>query len=148
MISELNHEEIIKLINDKSEHFICTQIDEDNSVFISKSPLEINKARFRITVYFNKNNVVKTTLVAVDIQNNDMYINCDTDSLHRKWLKESYGDNGEDCSYGIRYTYPNMDISSEHDPRGGSDIIIVSYKKSVKIDSAKINYDDFDKIKK
>lgn len=128
MINELNREEINRVICDRIDLFISNQIDENNCVYISKAPVEIRDGRFRVSVYRNKKLVKKVTLVAVEHQSNDLYMNCDTDELHKRWLNNNYGEPKEIVQYGVKYTFPNMIISSEHDPRSGSDIIIIIYQ--------------------
>jgi len=128
VISELSREEIVRLINEKKEMFIYKQFEDNRCMYMSKVAIEINGVRFRIEAYLNDSNVRRVTLVAVGVQSNVLYKNYDTDNIHRKWLKQNYGEPTESFISGVKYVLPNMVISSEHDPRSGSNRIFISYK--------------------
>jgi len=132
MIKTLNREEIIKLISCNKNLFICYQTSDGTSIYVSENPIEINKARFRITIYYNKKNITRVELVAVKLQTNDKYQNCDTNTLHLNWLKNNYGKATEKYLWGVKYILADMDISAIYDPRSGSNSIVVSYKDVIK----------------
>ena len=106
-------------------------ISNEEYVAVSKSPVEIKDVRFRLSLYFNNEKLMKVILVGVTKQNKEEYINRSTRDIHETWLRSLFGDPTKIEIYGCKYELESMTISSEHDPRNESDVIVINYFSQV-----------------
>jgi hypothetical protein len=90
-------------------------------------PTDINGVKFRVSLFFSNNELVRVMLVAIDMQDNEKYIGKPTKEIHNNWLIENFGKSYKEKIYGISYKFDDIKISSEHDPRSLSDHIIIDY---------------------
>ena len=127
MIEDITKENVLGKYNTSIKDFIKNEIDEKHCASISKMPIEIVGVRFRVTLFFEESDLVRVFLVAVEKQLKEKYIGISTREIHENWLKECFGNPNEERQCGICYRFDNVNISSEHDPRSGSDHIIIDY---------------------
>ena len=131
MVNDFSLEEIQNYLAKNKSEFIENKLNKNNCVYVSKLPVELMEVRFRLSIYIDSDKISKITLVAVQKQKKAEYENKTTDEIHKKWLKSIYGNPNEEITYGCKYALEWAEISSEHDPRSGSDIIIVRYITNV-----------------
>ena len=125
MNNYLSKGKILQIYNEND--FIKNVISNEEYVAISKSPVEINDVRFRLSLFFNNEKVMKATLAAVTKQNKEEFINKSTRDIHETWLRSWLGSPTKVEIYGSKYELGSITISSEHDPRSGSDVIAIDY---------------------
>lgn len=130
MSSLLTKESIKKIYDGHKNIFIKNAIPELECVAVSRTPIELGGVRFRISLFFDGENFDRVSLVAVSNQIQQEYIGADTRVIHEKWLKKWEGTPHKTFLYGVQYYYSNMNISTEYDPRSGSDVIIINYREA------------------
>lgn len=136
MIDILSKENLLGMYKRGSELF-KKATDNEATIVTSITPIEINDCRFRVTLYMRGSvntdySLEKVTLVAVTKQS-EHYADVDTSKIHTKWLNSLGIAPTRTELYGSVYELGNIVISAEHDPRSGSDEIIITYLQSLSI---------------
>ena len=105
---------------DNVEGYIVNNIDSENTILVSKTPILIGQCRFRVSLFMKNKILIKVTLVAVTVQEHQTYTDIPTREVHEKWAKNNFREPDFVEVFGYRYMLPDAEIITEHDLRSGS----------------------------
>lgn len=132
MSTNISNEYFTHQYMDDVEGYIVNNIDSENTILVSKTPILIGQCRFRVRLFMKNKILIKVTLVAVTVQEYQTYTDIPTREVHEKWAKNNFGEPDFVEVFGYRYMLPDAEIITEHDPRSGSDIISIKYNNNSK----------------
>lgn len=119
----------------------------DNKTIIATSiaPIELNNCRFRLTLFMRRgisdNSILEKAILVAAAKQAEQYADMDTSKIHTKWLSSLGITPTRTELYGNVYELGDAIISAEHDPRSGSDEIIVTYLRSLNIQERNAMYE-------
>ena len=122
-----SQEHFANLLAEDPKAFASTVTEHDIRVAVSRKPIEIEGAKFRVTMYFQNDVLIEVSLVAVDKQNDQRYAGKDQNTVHQKWMRKNFGEPTEVTQYGCKYRRPDAIVVSEHDSGKATDIIIFRF---------------------